>query len=182
MELNELIGMEMLSEETTDECGRFAVDNDEKADWAVRKVLEAYEERDRLLALVGAERTRLLQKEADINEECEKKTAYLLGLLEEYMNSGIKTRSTDTQSTYKLLNGTLRYKKPKVDVAAGDGLTEWLCEHRPELVKVDKKPDWAAVKKLVRKVGEGCFTLADSGEIVDGVIEKEVPGKFEVKA
>lgn len=178
MELNEL-ALQVLGDEEAEE--RFEIDNDEKADWAVRKVLEAYEERDRLLALVGAERTRLMQKEADINERCEAQTAYLLQLLEEYMG-GVKKRSTATQDTYQLLNGTLRYKKPKVDVSAGDGLTEWLETNRPDLLKIDKKPDWAKVKKMVKKVGEGCYTLEDSGEIIDGIVEKEIPGKFEVRA
>lgn len=189
MELNELVGMTVLDEEgnavgvveEVRDGGGFEIDNDEKADWAVRKVLEAYEERDRLLSLIASERTRLIEKEANVNNECEGRTAYLLELLEEYMGT-VKTRSTDTQETYKLLNGTLRYKKPRVDVSAGDGLTEWLEQNRPELLKVDKRPDWAAVKKLVKKVGDGCFILADSGEVVNGITEKETPGKLEVKA
>lgn len=178
MELNEL-AIRMMDEEEAEE--RFDIDNDEKADWAVRKVLEAYEERDRLLALVGAERVRLTLKETEINDNCEAQTAYLLQQLEEYMNSGIKVHTTDTQKTYKLLNGTLRYKKPKVDVSAGDGLTDWIKSNRPDLLRVKEEVDWAKVKKLVKKVGDGCFTLADSGEIVDGIVEKELPGKFEVK-
>jgi hypothetical protein len=48
-------------------------------------------------------------------------------------------------------------------------------------VKVEKKPDWATVKKSIVQISEGVYAMADTGEIVDGIVQKEVPGKFEVK-
>lgn len=159
----------------------FVIDDDSKADWAARIILEEAEERDRLLALVKAERERLDAKEEEIRRRYEQKTEYLSGQLLSYMAEA-KTRDTATQKSYKLLNATLVYKKAKMDVAPGDGLVDWLEANRPEFVKVEKKPDWAAVKKHVTQIGEGVYALDDTGEILEGIVPKEVPGKFEVKA
>lgn len=164
--------------EEVQEC--FVIDNDSKADWAARVVKEEAEERDRLLALVKAERERLDEKEEEILHRYEQKTEYLTGQLLSYMAT-VKTRDTPTQSSYALLNAKLVYKKPKVDIQPGEALVGWLEANRPELVKVEKKPDWAEVKKNIVHLGEGVYAMSDTGEIVDGILPKEVPGKFEVK-
>jgi hypothetical protein len=158
----------------------FVIDNDSKADWAARIVLEEAEERDRLLALVKAERERLDAKENEIRRRYEQKTEYLSGQLLSYMEN-VKTRDTATQRTYALLNAKLVYKLPKVDIEPGEALVGWLEANRPELVKVEKKPDWAAVKKHITQIGDGVYALDDTGEILEGIVPKEVPGKFEVK-
>ena len=168
-------------EEITDDGKRpFIVDNDEKADWAARIVKEEYAERDRLLALVESERKRLDAREKEIREKYERKTEYLETQLLSYMAS-VEIRDTPTQSSYALLNAKLVYKKPKMDIQPGEALVGWLEANRPELVKVEKKPDWAAVKKSIVQIGEGVYAMSDTGEIVDGILPKEVAGKFEVK-
>lgn len=168
-------------EEITEEGKKpFIVDNDEKADWAARVVKEEAEERDRLLALVKAERERLDAQEELILKRYEQKTGFLETQLLSYMAT-VKTRDTATQSTYALLNAKLVYKKPKVDIQPGEALVGWLEANRPELVKVEKKPDWATVKKSIVQIGEGVYAMSDTGEIVDGILPKEVAGKFEVK-
>ena len=164
--------------EEVQEC--FVIDNDSKADWAARVVKEEAEERDRLLALVKAERERLDEKEEEILHRYEQKTEYLTGQLLSYMAT-VKTRDTPTQRSYALLNAKLVYKLPKVDIQPGEALVGWLEANRPELVKVEKKPDWATVKKNIVHLGEGVYAMSDTGEIVDGILPKEVPGKFEVK-
>lgn len=158
----------------------FIVDNDEKADWAARVVKEEAEERDRLLALVESERKRLDAREKEIKERYIRNTDYLETQLLSYMAT-VKTRDTATQSTYALLNAKLVYKLPKVDIQPGEALVGWLEANRPELVKVEKKPDWAAVKKHITQIGDGVYALDDTGEILEGIVLKEVPGKFEVK-
>ena len=158
----------------------FVIDNDSKADWAARIVLEEAEERDRLLALVKAERERLDAKEEEIRRRYEQKTEYLTGQLLSYMAT-VKTRDTATQRTYALLNAKLVYKLPKMDIQPGEALVDWLEANRPELVKVEKKPDWAEVKKKVVMLNDNVYAMSDTGEIVDGILPKEVAGKFEVK-
>lgn len=167
-------------EEETEEKRPFEVVDDVTADWAARAVKEDYAERDRLLALVDAERERLDAKEKEIREKYARKVDYLETQLLAYMTT-VKTRDTATQSSYTLLNAKLVYKKTKVDIQPGEGLVDWLKANRPELVKVTEAPDWAAMKKLVNQLGEGVYVLSDTGEILEGIVPKEVPGKFEVK-
>jgi hypothetical protein len=168
-------------EEITEEGKKpFIVDNDEKADWAARIVKEEYAERDRLLALVESERERLDAREKEIKERYIRNTDYLETQLISYMAT-VKTRDTPTQSSYALLNAKLVYKKPKMDIQPGEALVGWLEANHPELVKVEKKPDWAAVKKNVIMLNDGVYAMSDTGEIVDGIVPKEVPAKFEVK-
>ena len=64
----------MRDETMMQEEERFVVDDDQKADWAARVIKEEAEERDRLLALVKAERERLDAKEREIMEKYERKT------------------------------------------------------------------------------------------------------------
>ena len=45
----------------------------------------------------------------------------------------------------------------------------------------DSKADWAAVKKHITQIGDGVYAMDDTGEILEGIVPKEVPGKFEVK-
>jgi hypothetical protein len=156
------------------------IEDDSAAEWALRKVLGHFEERDRLLSLVHAEQARLAEKEEEINKKCDSNTGFLLLKLEEYFSS-VKTRDTATQSSYKLLSGTLVYKKPKVDIQPGEALVEWLEENRPEFVTVEKKANWKEIKKHVTQIAEGVYALDDTGEILDGILPKEIPGKFEVK-
>lgn len=170
----------MRDETMMQEEERFVVDDDQKADWAARVIKEEAEERDRLLALVKAERERLDAKEREILEKYERKTDWLSTQLLSYMTT-VKTRDTATQSIYKLLNATLVYKKAHTDISAAEGLTAWLETNRPEYVKVTKAPDWASVKKNIIQIGEGVYAMKDTGEIVEGVVAAETPGKFEVK-
>lgn len=158
----------------------WVIDDDSKAEWALRKILEAYDERDRLLALVQSERDRLDKQEQSIQEKCRSDTAHLEALLREYMGS-VKTRDTAAQSSYKLLSGTLVYKKPKTDIAQGEELLAWLEKNRPELVRVKKEAAWSDVKKAVSETEDGVFVLADSGEVVEGIEKKVIPGEFMVR-
>lgn len=170
---------ELLTEET-EEKRPFEVVDDVTADWAARAVKEDYAERDRLLALVDAERARLDAKEKEIREKYAGKTEYLETQLLSYMTT-VKTRDTATQSSYTLLSAKLVYKKAKADIQPGEGLVAWLDANHPEFVKVERKPDWAGIKKHIVQIGEGVFAMEDTGEIVEGILPKEVPGKFEVK-
>ena len=171
---------EDMEEITENEKKPFIVDNDEKADWAARVVKEEAEERDRLLALVKSERERLDAREKEIKERYIRNTDYLETQLLSYMAS-VKTRDTPTQRSYALLNAKLVYKLPKVDIQPGESLVGWLEANHPELVKVEKKPDWAEVKKKVVVLDDGVYAMSDTGEIVDGILPKKVAGKFEVK-
>lgn len=157
----------------------FVIDNDDKADWAIRKIKEAEDECSRLMSLIVHEHERLEQKEKELTEKLERDTSYLKHLLLEYMAT-VKTKATKTQETYQLLSGKLVKKFPTTDYKKDDErLLEWAKESAPEFVKVKESVDWAEMKKHVAIAGDG--RVAIDGEIVDCIRAEEKPGRLDIK-
>ena len=163
----------------------FIVDSDIKADWAVNAIKEAEEERDRLIMLAEAKIEQLQEQIADIKARCDRENAYLYSMLDEYM-SGCKVRETKTQSTYKLLSGTLVRKKEQHNIVKPEGeamksLIEFVRVSYPELIKstYTEAVDWAVLKKHL-KTGDGVVTT-DDGELVECLTVEDVPESFSIK-
>lgn len=161
----------------------FEITNDELAEWALGKIKEETEERDRLLALVDAKRQDLILQEQDIIDRCDKSTSFLRYKLQQYMGT-VKCKSTKTQDSYQLLSGKLIRKKPSVDYKVDkDELVAWLMEHEyADLIKVDVYPMWGEVKKKLTGDPEtGIVMISDTGEVVDGVSAALTEEKFDIK-
>ena len=127
-----------------------------------------------------AERERLDAKEREIMEKYERKTGWLSTQLLSYMTT-VKTRDTATQSIYKLLNATLVYKKAHTDISAAEGLQRGWKQTDRELSKSQRHLTGQVSRKSIIQIGEGVYAMKDTGEIVEGVVAAETPGKFEVK-
>jgi len=171
---------EILQEETRE---RFTVDNDMKAEWCVSKIrkvrAEQKRERDELLRQMQfyQDQMAIIDKQAD--EEAAFFESMLIPYFAERMESGF-TKSTKTQTTYKLPTAKLILKKqgPKFD-RKDDELLPWLKANRPELVKVEESPNWAELKKTVTVVGDSVVTK--DGEVVPGVKVTEQEDEFKVE-
>lgn len=167
--------LELKSEETG-----FIIDSDEKAEWAVKKVIAAKKEKERLMALIDAERETLDRKKADVNKRYEGDTSYLLAKLGEYFST-VEHKKTKTQESYQLLSGKLVFKKPAQKLEQDEGaLLEWCRSNAPEYVKTQESVAWGDIKKQLTVVGE-TVVYGDTGEIVNGVVVSEVAGVFDVK-
>ena len=164
----------------------FVIDSDQKANWAIKKIKEYEEERDRLLAIVEAERKDLQEKEDRINTKCSTDTGYLRLLLMNYFGT-VPHKQTKTQESYKLLDGSLVFKKPQVKIVKGTdeawdtALLGYLEESQPELIETIKKPAWGEFKKNLVIGEDGSVTDMSTGEVLDFIKTEEEPGKFEVK-
>lgn len=161
---------------------RFVIDSDDKAEWALGKIRDAQAERDRLLELVKAQEQKLDEQKRQILTRYSNDTEHLSYLLWQYMQT-VKTRSTKTQDSYRLLSGTLVQKRGYVApvVKSDDELCVWLLLNGHEdLVKTS--PKWGELKKqLAVDPDTGTVTLAETGEFVDGVEAIYNPSKFEIK-
>lgn len=160
----------------------FKIDTDVKADWAVRKIKDAAEERDRLLALVAERMTELEEQKAMIEEKYEKDTEWLKGQLWIYCQQ-VKTKDTKTQSTYQLLSGKLKIKRGGIDYKRdNEELLKWAKDSSPEFVKVktDESIDWAALKKTV-SVYDGNVISNETGEVIPGITPVQKEDTFEVE-
>lgn len=160
----------------------FKIDNDNAADWAIKKIREEEEERDRLIAIAAAQIEALNSRIEDLNKYCESKTGYLRSLLIEYFNT-VPHKETKTQETYKLLSGSLVFKKPSVKIVHDDErLLEYLKANAGiEFIKVKESIDWASFKSELVITDDGKVVDTGLGIVVDGCTVEEVPASFSVK-
>lgn len=162
----------------------FKIDNDKTADWAITQIHEAENERDRLIKLAQDQINDLTAKIQELTDKCDNSTAYLKSCLIEYFQT-IEPKETKTQKSYKLLSGTLVFKKPSTKIVHDDEkLLEYLENNDGnDFIKIKKSVDWAEFKKQLK--------VSDDGEIIDtglGVVLtndvcaiEEVPASFNIK-
>ena len=162
----------------------FKITNDQTADWAITQIHEAEEERDRLTALALNQIEELKTKIEELNAKCDNDTAFLKSCLFEYFGT-IKPKETKTQKSYKLLSGSLIFKKPSSKIVHDDDkLIEYLENNDGcDFIKIKKSVDWAEFKKNLE--------ISDNGEVINtglGVVlaeeicsVEEVPASFNIK-
>lgn len=162
----------------------FKIDNDKTADWAITQIHEAENERDRLIALAEEQIKDLTDRIEELKTKCENDTKYLKSCLAMYFET-VKSKETKTQKSYKLLSGTLVFKKPTTKIIHNDdNLLKYLEENDgKDYIKIKKSVDWAEFKKTL--------TISDNGEVVDtelGIILnsnvcgiEDVPASFNIK-
>ena len=81
----------------------------------------------------------------------------------------VPSKETKTQKSYKLLAGTLVFKKPTTKIVHNDDkLLEYLEENDgKDYIKLKKSIDWAEFKKTL--------TVSDTGEVVDTELGTIIP-------
>lgn len=108
---------------------KWAIDSDEKAEWALKKIREAEAERDRLLALTAHEQEWLDAKIAAINKDYEDDTSFLKYQLSQYFDT-VPHKATKTTEKYALLSGTLVRKKGGIEYKRDDAaMLNWLSQN-----------------------------------------------------
>ena len=177
--------MDWASENADGEIERFVIDNDVKADWALRKIQEIDAECERMNA-VRRERIETLKRAIEAEEERRDHSKLnLCGMLQEYFAS-VPARETKTQWTYKLPSGSLVMKKASTSYVHDDEkLTAWLEGAKmTDYLKVTTSPRWGEFKKHLIALEDGEIMFGDTGEVLpDGCVTLvEVPQVFGVSA
>ena len=163
-ELRELF--DFLDEENDNENSGYVIDDDKKADWALEKIRQEREERDRLINLAKDKIDYYKQEIEKIESRCETSTSYLQSQLAAYFET-VKHKQTKTQESYKLLNGSLvkKYGGYKYDYD-DDTFVDYLKNNYPQLVTVIEKPQWGEFKKITELTAEGdIINTGDRGSI-----------------
>jgi len=156
----------------------FKIDNDKKADWAITQIHEAEDERDRLITLAEEQIKDLNDRIDELKTKCNNDTAYLRSLLATYFET-VKCKETKTQKSYRLISGTLVYKKPSVKINHDDNkLIEFL--DGTEYVETKKSLKWGEYKKCLGIKGDQVIDL-DTGEIVEACTVEDIPASFNIK-
>ena len=158
----------------------FMITDDRCADWAVRKIKEEKQEYDRIREL-GEQQIAEIQEKIDrAKRRFEQNTGYLTGKLAQYFNT-VPHKKTKTRETYRLLSGNLVLKLGGVKATTDDEkLVKWLKSNGyTDFVKVEEKPTWGELKKKLN-LEAGLATMADTGEIVEGITVVQQPDTFVV--
>ena len=152
----------------------FVITDDQMADWAVRKIVEADKELERMEAWYALQ----LQQ---IRDKHDRTVGFFNARLAEYLNK-VPAKETKTTVKYSLMSGDMVLTKAKPDFEAADEekLLGWCQMNAPELVKVTMKPAWGDVKKRLVVSGDSVVDK-DTGVIVDGVETVLKPASFKVR-
>lgn len=161
---------------------RFVVDNPTKADWCVKRIQDAEAEYARLKEIAEAEIADLQKMLAEAAAKRDRRVAGLKALLYPFFQS-VEKKETKTQQSYKLLHGSLVWKKPAMKLVQPDeeALVDYLSNNHPEYVKTIFKPAWGEFKKELTLAEDGTVVNALTGETVELVKAEEVPGEFTIK-
>lgn len=161
----------------------FKIENDKTAEWALTQIQEAETERDRLIAIAEEKIKDLTDKIEELNSHCEDETKYLRSCLAMYFET-VKSKETKTQKSYKLLSGTLIFKKPSVKIVHDDEkLLEYLEENDgKDYIKIKKSVDWAEFKKTLT-IEDGKIIDTELGTVIPAKVcdLEEVPASFNIK-
>lgn len=173
---------EFIEEEEKEE---FKITSDNLANWAVKKIKEEQAEHDRLVGIAKAEIEEITKQIEKLDQSLESKTGFLKSKLFEYFVK-VEHKQTKTQESYKLLDGSLVWKKPVTKIVKGNdeawdtALLSYLEESQPELVEIIKKPLWNEFKKNLA-INDGQVVDMATGEVLDFIKAAEDPGKFDIK-
>ena len=161
---------------TTAQDTPFIVDNDQKAEWAARKIREARQDTQKWTEYYE----RQLSAIRRANEETE---AYFSALLADYFET-VPHKATKTQESYSLPSCKLVLKAQQPEFNRDEAV---LCDYldkkgRDDLVKITRRADWAALKKMLKVMEDGTCVDAD-GEVVEGVqaFSRQPEFKIEMK-
>ncbi|SET20489.1 host-nuclease inhibitor Gam family protein [Enterocloster clostridioformis] len=169
-------------QEAAQEKKAFVIDDDNKADWAIRKIDEEKQEFNRIRELAEEQTARIEQKVEAAERRFNQRTSYLRSLLGSYFMQ-VPHRKTKTQESYRLLSGSLVLKPPKVKpVYEEDELVKYLKESgMPDYIKTEEKARWGELKKLLDLSQGKHPVIKDTGELVECIRVEETPAEFKVE-
>ena len=155
----------------------FKVENDQQADWCLRKIREAKADKERWI-----EHYKAQMKKAE--DDAERTVAFFSAKLEEYFYS-VPHKETKTQSSYTLPGGKLVRKAQLPKYSTDDSeLIPWLKDNFLfDYVKETtvESVNWAELKKTVTVTPDGLHVMTEDGEIIPGVTVEQRPDVFVVQ-
>lgn len=161
----------------------FKIENDKMADWAIAQIHESENERDRLITLAEEQINDLNDRINELKEKCDNETKFLKSCLEMYFET-VPSKETKTQKTYKLLSGTLVFKKPSVKINHDDeALLKYLKDTEgDEYIKIKESVDWAGFKKNL-VISNDEVIDEETGEVIPAEVctVEDVPASFGIK-
>lgn len=163
----------------TEEEAGFQVDDDQKAEWCIRKIQEAKKEMMDWIEFYVAQTDK-------VKDKCERRIQFFEYKLMQYFGS-VPHKQTKTQESYQLPSGKLVLKKQAPEWEHDDEkLLPWIKDnYEGDFIKVKESINWSALKKAFQE--DECIDTAygglmtDAGEIIPGIRIVDRPEKFVVE-
>jgi len=164
----------------------FVIDNDRKANWALRKIRHLRNKKNENKEFAETE-IEAIQKEIDeVNDWLESENSSLNNDIE-YLEMKLKYYALDLRDddpelkTHKLPFGQLQFRKQRRKWEYDNHkLLEFVEKNIKDTVKIKKKVDKRKLKQKIKVVGDKAV-VADTGEVIDGIKVIERGEKFKVK-
>ena len=130
-----------IEENEQEERAGFVIDNDQKADWAVRRIAELEADTQKWKDYYKAQSERVAQSN-------QQSIDYFTALLESYFDT-VPHKATKTSEKYKLPSGVLVRKAQAPEYERDDAqIIAWCAENAPSCVENVPKLKWTALKGL----------------------------------
>lgn len=183
MNIIENLALQNLGVDIEDEQQRegWKITDDGKADWALDMIRERQAEFRHFEMVVNNKIAQLKEALKVEKENMQYNVGFFQSKLAQYFET-VPRKTTKTQETYKLPSGRLvkKYKQPKI-VKDDEKLVAWLeSNDMTELVKIEKKADWATLKKETEVTGERVISK-HTGEVIEGVVAVPQNPEFKVE-
>jgi len=164
----------------------FVIDNDQKANWALRKIRHLKNKKDENEEFAETE-IEAIQKEIDeVNSWLELENSSLSKDIE-YLELKLKYYALDLKDdapelkTHKLPFGQLQFRKQRKKWEYdNDKLLKFAEKNLKNAVKVKKRVDKRKLKQKIKVVGDKAV-VSDTGEVIEGIKVIERGEKFKVK-
>ena len=152
----------------------FVVDNDQKADWAIRKLAVIRRKQAENKAIYDAEVIRITEWLSTVNTALDRDALYFEAILTPY---ALLQRS-EGRKTVTLPHGTLKTTAGQSHIEFKDEskFIEWAKVNDPALLRIKTDVDKSALKVLISEEG---VLISTQGEIIPDV--QVVPGQTSVK-
>jgi hypothetical protein len=164
----------------------FVIDNDQKANWALRKIRHLKKKKNENEEFAKTE-IEVIQKEINEvnqwlkseNDSIDKDIDYMEGMLKIYAE---QLKIDDPKlKTHKLPFGQLQFRKQRDKWEYdNDKLLDFAEKNLKDAVKVKKSVDKRKLKQKIKVVGDKAV-VADTGEVIEGIKVIERGEKFKVK-
>ena len=158
---------------------RFIIDDDNKADWALRKIAESKNEIYKISYFADSEINRIEDWERKEKEKYESSIDYFTGLLAEYASQ--KRKQNSDFKSQSLPAGRIRFKKqqPKWNVDKEKVVKSIKSTGRDDLIRIKEEPSMNDIKKAFIVV-DGQAIDEETGQVIEGIKVEDREDKFEV--
>lgn len=164
---------------------KFVIDTHEKADWAVRKIVQLQKENEENDRFVDERIKKIEAWREQAKLENQSFIDHLVSLLQPYALSLIAGKRTKTT---KMPSGNISFRSVNPgyliggEEVKGDNeiLTAYIKENAKEFLKVKESTDWGEFKQTLTVTQTGQVISAD-GEVLGFISAVEYPDKITVK-